>query len=868
MARIQFTPATKSKGFDPIQISTASITRMREEADRVVQNMEKNRAAELKQRTEDFQAMQANDAYTESITRENNAIELQNEQNNLNAALSNLRIGQEQATIDQQAMQSFFDLVKNVSKTAAAKSVERTAKQLADQTDNANAIELSTVIPSEKLLESEQAELSLTKASIINEQNIIENGVETGESYKDTVRALATEAGLGHIGDKVFHNRIFDETQKITMGRRLQSNEAIYDLGDGTKFSGMEALSDPDKLSIVQAATTRDVVKFMRKSFGITSSAYFNPANEKIQKRNATARVSATKKDIEFSQEIGKEKIAALMDSGTAQNITKGFQTAKNIFGPKIAHDMLIEAGLRGNDTMRAVIGNLDLNANGKAYKNEWTNRYGPMMVSARKQFIDDQKFQDDFLAAKYRGFENENEVQIFSSMDVKPEETMQKLEEEAASFRTSVSKHFKDRYASIIRKTDEDAIAQYNDRFNKKGLDLTFINNLPFKHREAAMELYDEQEKERYGEDYEGIKEKFETTAKAMTTGKIDAQFGTSMTYLFQAEMEKRFDFHFKETRDAKTALGLMMDEVNAGRAGTDKTSIFYRMSAQGVNAFSFPNLEKGNIELLERVRNIDNNLKTKGAAVLDEAYLVSSEEEMDATYASSEIGVTNYSAGIYLVRDRLNANPAYKDNPLTLPEVFNRQRMANNLKSGRNAPLIMTNATQDSLASLPTNVSKLFEDNKPPMMKLRGQKIIESHILGTPLPKRGEAKRSFTGALTYESNEQVYRDVGTVLERLNFKVAEHSDFGDGSIGKHSPNSYHYHNEAFDVTHWDGQPFEAVSKGETIKLKENIRSLGLFKEVIGPGDGDPNHATHLHLGGLLRPITEEDIMVLNSIGN
>ena len=123
-----------------------------------------------------------------------------------------------------------------------------------------------------------------------------------------------------------------------------------------------------------------------------------------------------------------------------------------------------------------------------------------------------------------------------------------------------------------------------------------------------------------------------------------------------------------------------------------------------------------------------IDNNLKTKGAAVLDEAYLVSSEEEMDATYASSEIGVTNYSAGIYLVRDRLNANPAYKDNPLTLPEVFNRQRMANNLKSGRNAPLIMTNATQDSLASLPTNVSKLFEDNKPPMMKLRGQKIIES--------------------------------------------------------------------------------------------------------------------------------------------
>ena len=105
--------------------------------------------------------------------------------------------------------------------------------------------------------------------------------------------------------------------------------------------------------------------------------------------------------------------------------------------------------------------------------------------------------------------------------MDINPEGTMQKMEKEAASFRTSVSKHFKDYYASIIRKTDEDSIAQINDRFNKKALDLTFINNLPFKHREDAMELYDEQEKSKYGGDYEGIKGKFETTAKQMTTGK-----------------------------------------------------------------------------------------------------------------------------------------------------------------------------------------------------------------------------------------------------------------------------------------------------------------------------------------------------------
>ena len=864
MARIQFTPATKSKGFDPIQLSTASITRMREEADRVIQGMENNRAAELKQRTENLQAMQANADYTEQITKENNAIQLQNAKNRQQQAAYNIDTSNQQAQINQQATQDFLNTIKNVSKTAAAQSVKNTAKQLEDQTDLANAIDLSTVIPTEKLLESTEAEFSLTKAGIANQQGIVENGVLTGESYLDTVKALATEHGLGTVGMKVLHNRMFDETQRIIQNKRIQSDEKIYDLGNGTKFSGIEALNDPDKLDIVQDATTRDVVKFMRQSFGITNSAYFSEANQKVQERNSTERVAATNRGIQFYQEVAKEKISTLMDSGSAKNMAAGFQQAKNIFGAKIAHDMLIESALRGDDTQRAVLATLDLNGDGTAYKDVWSNRYNPMMIDSRKNFIRDQKLEDDFKAATYRNWENENETALFTSLEENPEATMVELEKKARRHRTSVSKHFNDYYASVIRKTDEETVAQYTDRYNKKVLDLTYINNLPAKHRKEAMELYDAQEKAKYGEKYEGIKAQFEPTAKDLTTGKIDAQFGNSITYLFQAAMEKRYAFHYEATRDENEALDLMMDEVNKGISGQNKKSIFYRMSAEGVNAFSFPNLEKGNIELLQRVRNIDKHLKTKGASVLDEAYLISGEDEMDATYASSETGITEYSDGIYLVRDRLNANPAYKDSPLTLAEVFNRQRMANNLVSGRNAPLIMPNPTQDSFSSLPTNVQKLLKPSNPPMMRRRGQKIVESHILGTPLPRRGEAKKSFTGALTYESNEQSYINVGNLLTKLNFKVAEHPDFG-GDKPVHASNSYHNYGEAFDVTHQTGDYNDSIAK--TTLLKNKIRELGLFKEVIGPGDGDPKHSTHLHLGGLLRPITEEDIMVLNSIG-
>tara|TARA_B100000073_G_scaffold208037_1_gene172552 strand:+ start:362 stop:607 length:246 start_codon:yes stop_codon:yes gene_type:complete len=68
---------------------------------------------------------------------------------------------------------------------------------------------------------------------------------------------------------------------------------------------------------------------------------------------------------------------------------------------------------------------------------------------------------------------------------------------------------------------------------------------------------------------------------------------------------------------------------------------------------------------------------------------------------------------------------------------------------------------------------------------------------------------------------------------------------------------SYHKYDEAFDITHWKGTRLDSIEK--TRQLKEAIRSLGLFEEIIGPGDGDPNHETHLHVGGLMRPMTEED---------
>lgn len=124
------------------------------------------------------------------------------------------------------------------------------------------------------------------------------------------------------------------------------------------------------------------------------------------------------------------------------------------------------------------------------------------------------------------------------------------------------------------------------------------------------------------------------------------------------------------------------------------------------------------------------------------------------------------------------------------------------------------------------------------------------------------GQGVRSFTGALTYQDNKQSYRDVADSMQAAGFQVREQSDFG--SVGQHASNSYHKYDEAFDVTHQTGDYATSIAK--TQQLKEVIRSLNLFKEVIGPGDGDPKHEVHLHLGGLLRPMTSQDLAMINSV--
>jgi len=116
--------------------------------------------------------------------------------------------------------------------------------------------------------------------------------------------------------------------------------------------------------------------------------------------------------------------------------------------------------------------------------------------------------------------------------------------------------------------------------------------------------------------------------------------------------------------------------------------------------------------------------------------------------------------------------------------------------------------------------------------------------------------------GHLEYDKHPKEYENAWKLLEtNFGMRITEQGKMTSG----HSSKGYHPHAEAADV-YVMSERGRASDIKETGKIKAAIRQLNLFNEVIGPGDNDPNHESHLHLGGLRRPMTMDDITQLKKI--
>lgn len=858
MARLQFKSSTQRRNFNPVQASTQGLSRMREETNRVVQGMERNAQAEKDLRDRELQAIKDNAEYAERRAAENFKIESANIQREADAANSIANRDQQQAQYDAKAQQTVLDSISNFSTKAAEKAAANTAQQLKDQTDLAMSIDISgSLITQEALTKYNKTKSTQAQGAILETSQIIEDGFSSGATLNDTLKSLVGASGLGAVGRQVLRNRLYAQSHGIILGKAFKSTENNYQLPDGTAFSGIEAYKDPAKLRIVQGEVTRQLSGMMRETFGITDPLYLSEGKTKVEEQNSIRLTQATNLETESNFAILRQQATEIASGGTYDNYLTAFDTFKKIDGPAAAHSALHKIYVNATPAERLIIESLDILGKRTPYSEEWKGRTKAMRAAARSKDLKIQVEQDRADKFEYKALEKSawNDDTKLRMKD-NPHGVWTEFETKAAEYGQVPSESVKNAYAEAIKNMADQADYVLESRSKSGTITEEYIKGLRDPVIiDKAIKLYEAQQLRKFGLEAARTSEDLEGLADEMTKYGGEGEKGVENGYVLAA-LRKRYrqllpDYGAKEAYNKLTAEVAAAPKTAEDAKGDQSNNIFQSVTTTD-NRVTFPKLIADSSSQIERMKAIDNRFMSDKASAADAGipgHVITKKEiaNLREQAASPLVEFITYP------QTTLKFAANYK---LLPSEVVNQAIIGLNKADGGNRPpLTMTPMLQMIDAASPTTRKLLNSAER--QRKARG---LAQETGQTSNHMR--LKRSFTGALTYDGNVDSYRQTGTVLQEAGFKVAEHPDFG-GTAPVHAGNSYHGYGEAFDVTHQTGDYNTSIEK--TRLLKEAIRNLSLFKEVIGPGDGDPNHATHLHLGGLMRPITQKDIEIINS---
>ena len=387
MARIRYQPATKTKGFQPIQLTTAGISRMREETNRVVQGMEKNLQAEQEQQKKNLQAMQDNAAYTEKRIKENRDIEVQNLKNEELSITQTADRDAQQAKYDADATQTILTSIQDFSKTAAKKAAANTAKQLEDQTDAAMAVDISSL----RFKDGGKYEESFDQFGLsapLEGTAALTEGAESGEDLDVTFDRLAANAGLGAIGRRILANRVYGEAHRVFTDRAFGSDEKKYEL-NGKKFSGADSRNSGDQTAVVQSYVTNEVTRYMRKSFGVTDGLYFTDGKTKAEEENELERNRSRERGVEFKKQVMLDDSNVLLSSYNKTNSGLAYgHIVKATNSYKTANTAMVNAIKMAStkEEAQAIRDAVIIGQNGKA--TTWGQRYSQSADEAERDRV------------------------------------------------------------------------------------------------------------------------------------------------------------------------------------------------------------------------------------------------------------------------------------------------------------------------------------------------------------------------------------------------------------------------------------------------------------------------------------------------
>ena len=862
--QVQYRGSARAIGFSPQQVSDAAISRMREESNRVIQGMRTAAEADISQRERISREVRSNQQAEQADRQRNFDIQTRNQNTEMRQMQMDAQTARNQLEINQNTQSKIFESISEFSETATKKYEEiQEAKsdELAQQAVNEFLLNPTGDAVIQQILG--EYDLAATEEARQSELDVAQ---AKGGNPLAISKARALDSNGRYKLDQARTNYI------LTNLYPQQLNKALLEAGD-----------------LSAAETAAFVTNFQRDFIQKTNILAYKPEMIRdglaaLSTVNQSVQTKAQNREIKLTEETRYANATTILTqnpAGFVQNAPDQFSVVRRQKGSSAALDwyegLATARGVDGEylftlDQIASVRLNTADGQVGKTFAESNPGRMGAIKIARERgdtQYrtaqvqADELSYKEDtkkFLKGLTEDGSKANAeaaVQFFR-------ETYGRVPESIQKYANSYT------YEAVAKAKSIEEYEAIPDGF----ITQEAVDALSGIDPEAARVLsarFVEQQKKYTTGTFKDQSDSFKTIANGVTSfgsNKPNTPASVFLQGRMRAEYRKRVDLAVAGGLDFNTAastIGMQLaDEVKNG--ARDPNSLWYRKPNQAGGGSEFPNLNGNNLPALEKANRRYKELlddisdRTLPVVLRTPESIITQEEAVAIMNGYGKPGFT-------IPRDvAAIAGMRGAPDPFT---IINAQLEALDLP-----PLDPPQITKDLNANVSPEFQNMIYDAKT--REAAKRRALEQGVSQTSgntsafqrpgaLRSGSQFKRSFTGAMMYSENPQEYVQAGSAFQDLGFKVAEHPAFG-GTAPVHSSNSYHGYGEAFDITHWVGTRAESIEK--TRQLKEAVRSLGLFEEIIGPGDDDPNHESHLHLGGLMRPITQQDIDTLKSLLN
>ena len=774
MARLQYQPATRPRGFQPIQLSRAGIARMEEESNRIIRGMERQRDAEIRQRDSDLQDMKENSEYERRARDRNQNIENRNFENEQLAIQNQAKSRQAQAQADEQAFKSTVGALVDFSVTAGKVAAERTKQMIIDQTEEGRQARLTEYRNNpEAQINFNTTESQIGIETVKYDNNTQLAGAKGLETPNETSKSLLANPGRGYYWQKGYYNQLVKEQTPMLLNRAFQGTEALFTDAAGNQFSGIEAVNDPAKTNIVLDTVLKNLYGSTGLNISELEPGFLADSNDAVDKIRSSYIQRSIQGETKQNYEALKSQAQNLRDSGQIQqayltdlkNVIVGREKAlQNVFdlysarNPdgsfRYSKEELDNLNLLGEGTILETRGNSQRYLDAIAARVK--TRTDTMREDQARTRIESKDFAASAVPQMQAYFDNADPEGDLEGAATFEKEFYERFPNQ------SLPARYLDAKKSALRGNKRTELSLIAQQYTNKTIDEAFIEAIQDpQNKIQAIDLYKKQEVEKYGPTYAETRKLLGADAKSLTKFQPTTEGMDSTTLYVKKALENEYKFFFKTLIDkgvspevaSKEAYTQLQAYVAKGVAG-DVQNKFYLETGPN-NSIVFPKIQGTATQLsvaAQERRNELNKLLTQ-----DDTGLFSKPNSI-LTEQEIETSIGSYYANNGTFRIPVNVEYTSKILGVSPIAAINAQIEASNAKYGLNRRLLMPTPAEEAVFDQVPSVQKLFTDfTKSSQTRFnRGN----AFVTGTTGPMR--ASMTGTGAAPIEQTNALVEVAG----------------------------------------------------------------------------------------------------------